>query len=74
MSNGNPQQDSHETIGADQRLAFSQVAAQDAFYLSADQSQFVPKEPVNIRNYFLTHRDIYPAGSSVTRIPFGSQV
>lgn len=74
MSNGNPYQDSHETIGADQRLAFSQVSAQDPFFNSADQSQFVPKEPVNIRNYFLTHRDIYPAGSSVTRIPFGSQV
>lgn len=74
MSNGDPYQDTQETIGADQRLAFTRVSAQDPFYISEKHSQFVPKEPTNIRNYFLTHRDVMPVGSTDGRVPFGSLV
>lgn len=74
MSNGDPYQDTQETIGADQRLALSRVAIQDMYFLSETHSQFVPKQPTNIRNYYLTHRDVNPVGSTTNRVPFGSLV
>jgi hypothetical protein len=73
-ANQDPQQDQQMSIGMDQRLMLNQVGPLDPEYWSEEDSQFLPKPAMAVRNYVLATKDVLATNNGTVNVGFNSLV
>lgn len=71
-ANQDPYQDQQINVGTDYRLMLNQVGPLDPEYWSEEDSQFLPKSSMAIRNYVLATKDVMASNNGTVNVPFNS--